>query len=160
MAIHVLFPGTFDPFTLGHQDLMRRAAALFGRVTVAVATHPEKQHLFGLEERLDLIRAASDGLGNIEVTAIEGLVVEAARKLGCDAILRGVRSGSDLDYELAMAGSNRALAAEIDTLLLMPSPSTSHISSTLVRQIASLGGAVEPFVPEPVARALRARFGR
>lgn len=157
---HALFPGTFDPFTLGHQDLVRRAAAVFPRLTVGVATHPTKGHLLDLEARLELIRAATDGLGHVEAVAIDGLVVEAARRLGAGVIVRGVRSGSDLDYEFAMGGSNRALAPEIDTVLFAASPAVAHVTGTLVRQIATLGGALEPFVPEPVARALRARIGR
>lgn len=156
-AQHALFPGTFDPFTLGHLDLVRRAAALFPRLTVAVATHPEKRHLLPLEERLELIRRSTADLDQVEVTAIEGLVVLAARRLGAGILVRGVRSGTDLDYELSMAGSNRAMAPEVDTVLLVASPATAHITGTLVRQIATLGGPLEPFVPEPVLRALRGR---
>jgi pantetheine-phosphate adenylyltransferase len=159
-AAHALFPGTFDPFTLGHADLVRRAAALFPRLTVGVATHPSKGHLLDLETRLELIRACTGELAGVEVVAIEGLVVEAARSLGAQVVVRGVRSGTDLDYELAMSGSNRAMAPAVDTVLLAASPAVSHITGTLVRQIAKMGGPLESFVPEPVLLALRARVGR
>jgi pantetheine-phosphate adenylyltransferase len=157
-ASHALFPGTFDPFTLGHLDLVRRAAVIFPRLTVAVATHPSKQHLFDLEARLDLIAQSTAELPGVRIVAIEGLVVEAARRLDAQVIVRGVRSGTDLDYELAMCGSNRAMAPGIDTLLLAASPAVSHITGTLVRQIAAMGGPLEPFVPEPVLRALGERL--
>jgi len=158
-ARHALFPGTFDPFTLGHLDLVGRACALFGRVTVAVAAHPDKQHLFGPGERLELCRAATAGLDGVEVRAVEGLLVRACEELGCDVIVRGLRSGTDFDYELQMARTNRDMLPRIDTVLLVPAPATAHVSSTLVRQIASMGGDVSPYVPDAVARALRERFG-
>jgi len=162
---HALFPGTFDPFTRGHQDLLARAARLFGRVTVAVARNPEKQSLFSPEERAELVRGAVAGLekdlgGRIEVTLIPGLVVQACEDLGADVIVRGVRSGSDFDAEAQMARTNRALAPRIDTVLLAPAPELSHVSSTLVRQIASMGGDPAGLVPPNVAAALRARFPR
>ena len=157
-AAHALLPGTFDPFTLGHLDLARRAAALFGRVTLGVATHPEKRHLFPTEERVALARASLADVAGAEVLAIEGLVVDAARRLGATVIVRGVRGGTDLDYETPMARTNRVLAPEVDTVLLLPSPEVAHVSSTLVRQIASMGGDVAALVPEPVRAALAERF--
>jgi len=157
-ATHALFPGTFDPVTRGHLDLVRRAAAIFGRVTVAVAVHPEKRRLFDAETRLELLRQTTADLPSVEVVAIEGLVVAAARELGCGVIVRGVRSGTDFDYEVQMARTNRALAEDVDTVLLAPSPETTHISSTLVRQIAALGGDVRALVPECVAVALERHF--
>jgi pantetheine-phosphate adenylyltransferase len=157
---HALYPGTFDPPTVGHLDLVERALALFGRVTVAVAYNPEKKTLFGVEERVELFRAATRSLAGVEVAAIRGLIVDACEELGADVIVRGVRSGTDFDYEVEMARTNRQLLPRIDTVLLAPSPEHAHVSSTLVRQIASLGGDARRFVPPVVLVALRARFAR
>jgi pantetheine-phosphate adenylyltransferase len=159
-ARHALFPGTFDPFTLGHRDLVARAARLFGRVTVAVARNPEKQSLFSAEERAELARGAVSGIGEIEVTLIPGLVVQACEDLGADVIVRGVRSGTDFDFEVQMARTNRGLLPRVDTVLLAPAPELAHVSSTLVRQIASMGGDASGLVPPNVAQALHARFPR
>lgn len=156
----MLFPGTFDPPTLGHLDLIERARGLFARVTVGVADHPAKQALFPAEERVALLRASCAGLAGVEVVRIDGLVVEACRALGAQAVLRGLRSGGDFDYEAQMARTNRVLAPEIDTVFLASSSGVAHISSTLVRQIASLGGSCAALVPGPVAQALTKRFGR
>ena len=159
MATHVLLPGTFDPPTLGHLDLVERAARLFARVTLGVADNSTKQALFGVEERLELLRAATAGIDNVAVVRVQGLVVEACRQLGADAILRGLRSGSDFDYESQMARTNRVLSSRIDTVFLASSPDVAHVSSTLVRQIASLGGDCSALVPPAVAAALARRFG-
>ncbi|MSR64140.1 MAG: pantetheine-phosphate adenylyltransferase [Planctomycetes bacterium] len=157
-ATHVLFPGTFDPPTLGHLDLIQRAGALFGRVTVALADNAGKQTLFAVEERLELLRACCAGLANVSVARVDGLLVAACLELKAEALLRGLRSGSDTDYEAQMARTNRQLAPRIDTLFLVSSPAVAHLSSTLVRQIARLGGDCAPFVPPPVAAALARRF--
>ena len=159
MAQHVLFPRTFDPPTLGHLDIVQRALALFPRVTIAIAAHPTKEALFSKEDRTALFRACVADYDGAEVVALEGLVVEGCERLGADAILRGVRSGSDYDYEARMAATNRALAPGFETVLLVTSPACAHITSTLVRQIARMGGDASSFVPEPVARALSERFG-
>jgi pantetheine-phosphate adenylyltransferase len=156
-ARHALFPGTFDPVTLGHLDLVQRALALFGRLTVAVAHNPGKSTLFGAEQRVELLREATKGLSRVEVVLIDGLVVQACEKLAADVIVRGVRSGTDFDYEVQMARTNREMLPRIDTVLLAPSPAHAHISSTLVREIVMLGGDASRFVPESVARALRER---
>jgi pantetheine-phosphate adenylyltransferase len=155
---HALFPGTFDPFTLGHLDLVERAVRLFGRATVGVARNAEKRSLFQPEERAELARAALSGIAGADVALVPGLVVRACEELGADVIVRGVRGGSDLELEIQMARTNRTLAPRIDTVLLVPSPALAHVSSTLVREIAALGGDVSPFVPKNVAEALRARF--
>jgi pantetheine-phosphate adenylyltransferase len=155
---HALFPGTFDPFTLGHLDLVGRAAAMFGRATVGVARNAEKRALFGAEERAELVRDAVRGLQGVDVVLVPGLVVRTCEEIGADVIVRGVRGGSDLDLEIPMARTNRALLPSIDTVLLAPSPELAHVSSTLVREIAALGGDVSLFVPKNVADALRARF--
>lgn len=157
---HALFPGTFDPPTAGHIDLARRAARLFGRVTVAVADHPTKNALFSLEERLSLLEASLAGVEGARVARIAGLVVDACEELGATVVVRGVRSGTDFDYEVEMARTNRAMLPRIDTVLLTPSPELAHVSGTLVRQIASMGGDVGAFVPAPVAEALARRFPR
>lgn len=159
-AHHALFPGTFDPFTLGHLDLVARAARLFGRVTVGVARNPEKKSLFSDEERAELARSAVSGIGGIEVTLIPGLIVQACEELHADVIVRGVRSGTDFDFEVQMSRTNRTLLPRIDTVLLAPAPELSHVSSTLVRQIASMGGDPSGLVPPNVAKALRGRFPR
>jgi pantetheine-phosphate adenylyltransferase len=164
-AHHALFPGSFDPVTLGHVDLVARALAIVERVTVAVAVNPDKPGLFSPEERVDLLRKSLAALpaGARERVAVElvpGLVVDACRDFKCDLILRGVRSGSDFDYEASMARTNRVLSPRVETLLLVPAPELSHISSTLVRQIAISGGDAIAFVPPPVALALRQRAGR
>ena len=153
---HALFPGTFDPVTLGHLDLIRRAARLFDRVTVAVAQHPSKRELLPHAQRLELLREVTADLPGCSVERLEGLVVDGARALGCNVIVRGARSATDFDYEAQLGRTNAALAPEIETVLLASSPRTVHVSSTLARQIAIMGGALDALVPEPVARALRA----
>lgn len=159
-ARHALIPGTFDPFTNGHLELVRRACRLFGRVTVGIAVHPDKKHLFEVSERSALVREATRDLAGVEVHRLDGLLVAACAELGCDVVVRGVRSATDFDYEVQMARTNRALAPDLDTLLLVPDPASAHLSSTLVRQIASMGGDVSAFVPACVERALRLRFPR
>ncbi len=159
-AQHALFPGSFDPVTLGHVDLVARALTLVGRVTVAVATNPDKPGLFTAAERVDLLRKSLAHLDRVGVELAPGLVVDAARDLGCDVILRGVRSGSDFDYEAAMARTNRALRPGLETLLMVPAPELAHVSSSLVRQIALCGGDPSAFVPAPVAEALKKRAAR
>jgi len=158
--MHALFPGTFDPPTLGHLDLVERAARLFDRVTVAIATHPTKEALFSLEARLELLRECTAAWPNVGVHRLDGLVVRAAEELACDVIVRGVRSGIDFEYEAQMAGTNRAMLPRLDTVLLVTAPALAHVRGTLVRQIAAMGGDVSSMVPAPVARALAERFRR
>ncbi len=155
---HALFPGTFDPPTLGHLDLLQRAAALFDRVTVAVAEHPTKSPAFAVDQRVELLRTLTSGFGKVEVVRLSGLLVDGARPVGAGVIVRGARSGADFDYEAPMASTNRQLAPEIETVFLAAAPSVAHISSTLVRQIASMGGRVDAFVAPEVAAALRERY--
>lgn len=157
-ARHALFPGTFDPFTLGHFDVARRAHALFGRVTVVVADHPTKRQLFDVPERCELIREVLAELEGTGVIATSGLLVDACQELGADVVVRGVRSAADLEYESRMAHANRAMLPSLDTIFLAPSPGLSHISSTLVRQIASMGGDVSSFVPPRIAEAMHRLF--
>lgn len=159
-APHALFPGSFDPVTLGHVDLVARAQALFGRVTVLVAHNPDKTGLFAVEERAELLRQALAHLPDVSVQISAGLAVEAARALSCTVLVRGVRSGTDFDFEVAMARTNRALAPELDTVLLVPAPAFAHVSSSLVREIELAGGDASAFVPKVVAEALRERRGQ
>ncbi len=157
-ASHAVFPGTFDPPTLGHLDLVRRACALFDRVTVAVARHPIKDQILDPDQRRALferVLAASDLEGRVDVVVLDGLLVEGCRRLGATVILRGLRGGLDLEYERPMVLTNRSLAEEIETVFLLPEAGVAHISSTLVRQIARMGGDVSPFVPPPVTDHLR-----
>jgi pantetheine-phosphate adenylyltransferase len=158
LAVHVLFPGTFDPPTLGHLDLITRAAQLFGRITVGLADNSAKAALFSVEERLGLLRECTAGIPGVEVARIAGLVVQACEELGCRAVLRGLRSSGDYDYEAQMARTNHVLAPGIETVFLASSAEVAHVSSTLVRQIASLAGDTGKLVPAPVAAALRRRF--
>jgi pantetheine-phosphate adenylyltransferase len=156
-ARHALFPGTFDPVTLGHLDVLRRACALFARVTVAVARNPRKSELLDLERRMALLREVTSDLRGVEVAALEGLVAPGAQRLDAGVILRGARHAGDFEYEAQMARCNRLLAPGVETLILVSAPEHAHISSTLVREIAACGGPLEAFVPPAVARALARR---
>lgn len=150
-----IYPGTFDPITVGHQDLIRRAADLFGTVVVGVAIAHHKKTLLGFEERLALVRELVQPYGNVRAEGFSGLVVEFAKTQGAKVMLRGVRSATDLAYEAQLAGMNRALAPTLDTVFLTPDSRYQHISSTMVREIASLQGDVSQFVaPQTLARLL------
>lgn len=154
---HALFPGSFDPVTRGHIDIVRRAAELFGRVTIAVASNSAKRELLPLATRLALLHEVTASIPGVNIAQVDGLTVEGARALGANVIVRGLRNASDFEYESQMALCNRAMASELETVFLPSSPEHAHISSTLVRQVAEMGGPVELFVPECVARALRER---
>jgi pantetheine-phosphate adenylyltransferase len=155
--VHALFPGTFDPVTHGHLDVIRRAALIFDRVTVAVALHPAKKELLTVEERLALLREVCEDIPGVDVVQIEGLLVRGLERLGASVIVRGVRSAGDLDYELQMARTNRALSPNIETVLIASAPEHAHISSTLVRQVAEMGGDLSAFVPQAIAQSLRSK---
>lgn len=159
-AQHALFPGSFDPVTLGHVDLVARALELFGQVTVLVAHNPAKGGLFTSEERAELLRRALAHQAGVRVHVSSGLVIDAARELGCTVLVRGVRSGTDFDFEVAMARTNRVLAPELDTVLLAPAPAFAHVSSSLVREIEQAGGDASAFVPKNVAEAFQRRRAR
>jgi len=153
-----LFPGTFDPFTNGHLDLTRRAARLFDRVIVAVAHNPGKGTLFTPEERVEMIRSATRSIRRVEVVAFAGLVVECARAQGAQVMIRGLRAVSDFEFEFQMALMNRRLAPGIEVAFLMPSQQYTYLNSTLVKEIARMGGPVRGLVPRLVEQQLRARF--
>ena len=158
MSTIAVYPGTFDPMTLGHQDLIRRGAALFGTIIVAVATAHHKKTLFSLDERLDMVREVVAPLGNVSVLPFTGLVRDFAVAQNAKAMLRGVRSVTDFDFEAQLAGMNRALAPDIETVFLTPDSRYQFISSTLVREIASLQGDVAQFVAPSVLARLQAKL--
>ncbi|MEN3791821.1 pantetheine-phosphate adenylyltransferase [Fulvimarina sp. MAC3] len=152
------FPGSFDPMTFGHLSILRQALGCFDEVIVGIGVHAAKTPMFSFKERVDLIRRSLDAdslRSDIEIVSFDGLVVDAAAKAGASVLVRGVRDGSDLDYEMQMAGMNGAMRPEIKTVFLPASPETRPITATLVRQIAKMGGDVSPFVPAPVLAALR-----
>jgi len=154
-----LYPGTFDPITNGHLDLVKRALRLFDRLTVAVGTARDKAPLFTVDERVELIRAAVRGIGDVEVMSFKGLLVDVVRDAGAVAIIRGLREVSDFEYEFQMALMNRRLASEIETVFLMPSEKYTYLDSTIVKEVVMLGGDVEGLVPEQVQEALLAKRG-
>ena len=158
MSTIAVYPGTFDPLTLGHQDLIRRGAGLFGSVIVAVAVAHHKKTLFSLEERLDMVREVVAPLGNVSVLPFTGLVRDFSVAHNAKAMLRGVRSVTDFDFESQLAGMNRALAPDIETVFLTPDSRYQFISSTLVREIASLQGDVAQFVAPTVLARLQAKL--
>lgn len=159
MQITAVYPGTFDPITNGHTDLLTRAARLFDRVVVAVAANPKKTPLFSLHERVELARLALVGVDNVEVSGFDCLLAEYARQRGARVILRGLRAVSDFEYEFQLAGMNRRLAPGVETLFLTPAEQYTYISSSLVREVAELGGDVSEFVHPEVKAALRNRLG-
>ena len=162
MSRTLLYSGSFDPVTLGHVDVLSQALDLADRVVVAIGVHPAKKPLFSFEERVEMIAETVVSLEvdptRVEVIAFSDLVVDAARRVGAVGIVRGLRNGSDLDYEMPMAGMNGVMAPSIRTLFLPASPSVGHITATLVRQIAAMGGDITPFVPAGVAARLAKRF--
>jgi len=159
------YPGTFDPVTNGHIDLLRGALAVADKVVVAIGVHPGKAPLFSLAERRAMVADMIKGLGKIDAkrassVTFDGLAVAAARKAGATILIRGLRDANDFDYEMQMAGTNQTLDAGLHTVFLPASPAVRHITATLVRQIASMGGDVSPFVPASVAKIIARRLSR
>jgi len=154
---HAVCPGSFDPPTLGHLDVIGRAAGLFQRVTVAVLVNPDKQGLFTIDERLRLLAACTDGWPNVIIDSFSGLLVDYCRDNGITAIIKGLRAVSDFDYELQMAQMNTGLTG-VDTLFMPTSPEFSFVSSSLVKQVAVYGGDVSAYLPSIVDQALRAKL--
>jgi pantetheine-phosphate adenylyltransferase len=155
-----MYPGTFDPFTNGHNDLVRRACRIFERVVVAIAANPGKTPLFTLEQRVDLARRVLADVPNVEVMGYTGLTVDFARQQGLNVIMRGLRAVSDFEFEFQLATMSRHLNGEVETVFLTPTEQFNFISSTLIREIASLGGKVGEFVHPIVAEALKNKFAK
>ncbi len=160
MGVKAVYPGSFDPVTNGHLDLVRRASQLFDEVVVALLRNPAKGEAFPVPERLEMLRAATAGMARVSVDAFDGLLVDYLRHVGARVIVRGLRAVSDFEYEFQMALMNRRLAPDVETVYLMPVETYTYLSSRLVREVASLGGSVEGLVPEEVAQALARRYGR
>ncbi|MBL0934102.1 MAG: pantetheine-phosphate adenylyltransferase [Rhizobiaceae bacterium] len=157
------YAGSFDPLTNGHLDVLKGALAVADRIVVGIGVQASKKALFSFDERVDLIkRACADELGaeagRLDVVAFDGLVVTASRQQGASIMIRGLRDGTDLDYEMQMAGMNETIAPELQTVFIPASPSVRTITATLVRQIASMGGDISAFVPKSVAPVLRQKF--
>ncbi len=155
-----VYAGTFDPMTYGHLDVAARAAHVFERLTLAVAEDPRKTLLFSTAERLELARSSVAHLANVEVVSFGGLLVDWARARGIQTLIRGLRAFSDFEYEFQMALTNRKLAPDIETMFLMPNEDFSYVSSSMVREIAALGGDVDQFVPPAVAAALSKKLAQ
>ncbi|MGB1272270.1 MAG: pantetheine-phosphate adenylyltransferase [Endozoicomonas sp.] len=156
--IKVIYPGTFDPITRGHMDLVERAARLFDKIVIAVAESPRKKPMFDLGERVKMAKKVTTHMDNVEVTGFSSLLARFVAKQEAQVILRGLRAVSDFEYEFQMANMNRVLAPKVESLFLTPAEQYSYISSTLVREIASLGGDISKFVDPCVQKALTDKF--
>ena len=156
-----MYPGTFDPVTNGHLDIIERSSKLFGQVIVAILVNPQKEPLFSSEERAELIRKSiPDGISNVEVAVFRGLLVDYANERQADVIIRGIRAVSDYEYELQMALMNRRLRPEIETFFMLPAENYSYLSSRLVCEIAEHSGSIEGLVPAAVEKALKDIFAK
>ncbi len=165
MVRTALYTGTFDPVTNGHLDVIRHACRMVDRLVIAIGVHPGKTPLFAAQERAAMLLEVGEPIARVEEAVLEvitfdDLAVSAARRVGAQMMIRGLRDGTDLDYEMQMAGMNNAMAPDILTVFLPASARVRPITATLVRQIAAMGGDVSDFVPEPVVRRLHARFAR
>jgi pantetheine-phosphate adenylyltransferase len=158
MAVRALYPGTFDPPTNGHADLIQRGSRLFDHLTVAILINPVKNPLFTVEERVEMLKEATAALGNVSIATFNGLMVEFARQQGVTAVLRGIRAISDYEYEFQMALMNRRLAPEIETVFLQPAGRYSFVSSRMVKEVFSHNGDVSGLVPANVLKRLRGRM--
>ena len=159
MSVSALYPGTFDPPTNGHLDLIERGARLFDHLIVAILSNPVKDPLFTVEERVEMLKESTATLKNVSVATFDGLMVEFARKQGAKAVLRGIRAISDYEYEFQMALMNRRLAPEIETVFLQPAGRYSFVSSRMLKEVFSFGGDVSGLVPPNVLKRLRNRMG-
>ena len=159
MSVSALYPGTFDPPTNGHLDLIERGSKLFDRLIVAILNNPGKDPLFTVEERVEMLKESTAALKNVSVATFDGLMVEFARKQGAKAVLRGIRAISDYEYEFQMALMNRRLAPEIETVFLQPAGRYSFVSSRMLKEVFSFGGDVSGLVPPNVLKRLRGRIG-
>ena len=159
MPTAAIYPGSFDPLTNGHVDIVQRGLKMFDRVVLAIAINPNKQHLFSLDERVELAKKCLGHLKGLEFDVFDGLLVEYAKQKGINVLLRGLRAVSDFEYEFQLASMNRKLSPSVETVFMMTSEESFYISSRLVREVASYGGDVRGFVPAPVYDALVERFG-
>ena len=155
MSVNALYPGTFDPPTNGHLDLIERGSKLFEHLTVAILVNPVKNPLFSVEERVEMLREATRGFGNVSVATFDGMMVDFARRIGAHAVLRGIRAISDYEHEFQMALMNRRLAPELETVFLQPAGRYSFVSSRMVKEVFSFGGKVEGLVPPNVLKRLK-----
>jgi pantetheine-phosphate adenylyltransferase len=160
MGSRAMYPGTFDPFTNGHNDLVRRASRIFDKVVVAIAANPNKAPLFPLEKRIELVKTVVSDVPNVDVMGYTGLTVDFARKHDLNVMMRGLRAVSDFEFEFQLATMSRHLTDQVETVFLTPTEQFNFISSTLIREIASLGGNISEFVHPAVAAALEARFAK
>ena len=159
METRAVYPGSFDPVTNGHIDLIQRSAALFDVVIVAVLSNTEKYPLFTVEERVEMLKEAIKDLKNVSVTSFAGLLVDFVEQIGASVIVRGIRAVSDYEYELQMALMNRRLSNRVETVFMIPAESYSFLSSKLVKEIAQHGGSIQEFVPPDVEKRLSGKFG-
>jgi pantetheine-phosphate adenylyltransferase len=160
MPVKALYPGTFDPPTNGHLDLIQRGAKIFDHLTVAILINPVKNPLFTVDERVEMLKEVTSSLGNVSIATFDGLMVEFARKQGAAAVLRGIRAISDYEHEFQMALMNRRLAPDIETVFLQPAGRYSFVSSRMVKEVFSFGGDVSSLVPPNVLKRLRGRMSK
>ena len=153
-----IYPGSFDPVTNGHLDVIQRAGRLFDEVVVAVALNDQKRTLFSADERVELLRNAAEGIVHLRIVRFDGLLMDFAREMEASAVIRGLRAVSDFEFEFQMALMNRKLEPNVETIFLMPAENYTYLSSRIVKEIARLGGKVDAFVPTSVAAALRRKF--
>jgi pantetheine-phosphate adenylyltransferase len=158
MEIRAVYPGSFDPVTNGHLDLIQRSSALFDSVVVAILRNADKAPLFTVEERMEMLQEVVCEYKNVSITSFEGLTVDFVERIGASVIIRGIRAVSDYEYELQMALMNRRLSNKVETVFMLPAESYSFLSSKLVKEIAHHGGAIQGFVPKGVERRLSSKF--
>ena len=155
-----IYPGSFDPLTNGHLDIIERALQTFDHVIVAISNNVQKQHAFDLSERIDLVKGCLKGMANIEIDTFDGLLVDYAKKRNVKTILRGLRAASDFEYEFQLANMNRKLARDVQTMFFMTGEESFYVSSRLVREVAQFGGDLSEIVPDLVNKALKKKFPR
>jgi pantetheine-phosphate adenylyltransferase len=158
MSVKALYPGTFDPPTNGHVDLIQRGSKLFDHLLVAVLINPVKNPMFTVQERVEMLKEVTAGISNVSVSTFNGLMVDFARQQGCSAVMRGIRAISDYEYEFQMALMNRRLAPEVETVFLQPAGRYSFVSSRMLKEVSSLGGDVTGLLPPAVLKKVRARL--
>jgi pantetheine-phosphate adenylyltransferase len=159
-SLKAIYPGSFDPLTNGHLDLIERGSKIFGDLVVAILRNPEKDPLFSLEERIAMLKATTSRFANVQVDIFEGLLVDYVARQGAQVVLRGIRAISDYEYELQMALMNRKLDPKIETVFMMPADTYSYLSSRLVKEVFNLGGSVRGLVPAMVEEKLRQKAGK